>query len=112
MTPPKAKKAIGHGSLIWARIQSDAEGKSRPCVVLSATPHMCEVAWGRGEQRGAHSVLVRERSATGKALGLTKDTYFCAVENIFKASIDRDDLDGECDPLTLLDLDQLAENVR
>lgn len=106
-------KVVTYGSLLWAHIAADGKDEPRPCVVtnVSHAGFIVEVVWGRGEPREPDQVLVKERSDLGKLFGLTKDTYFRAVENIYVESIDKV-IDELCPPLDLPRFEALAEKLR
>ncbi|WP_157759102.1 hypothetical protein [Cystobacter fuscus] len=78
-SPPPRKHQIAARSLVWV----DVGGAPHPAIVVRLEPgeDRAVVLCGTGTRRAEYAVIeVPSRSAAGKALALTKDTFFYATQ--------------------------------
>ena len=117
-----AEVVLQIGSLLWAVIPEDPKGEARPCMVTACSPyrqhqHVVEVVYGQ-DHPPQHVISgtvqpykVEKTSALGRALGLSKTTYFCTVTNVYLNTITKRCKDP-CPELDQPELEEIAEKLR
>jgi len=109
-SPPPPKPQLRERSVAWV----DIGGTPHPAIVVRLVPDQGRaiVLCGTGTKRAEYAVIeVPSKSAAGKALGLTKDTFFYATQlrNVRLGHLKVHN--GHCPPALFLQVRLLVEGA-